>query len=107
MNYFAPAVSKAASTMSIKQQPPILLSLLIAALLAGCATTRTDFSYTGEEPDVKSSDDEWVYYRVTGSHIIKRVKKSDLLAGRVPKDPTLVIMTPEEFAQVIRPGRRF
>jgi len=93
--------------MTIKHQNRAWLALLAAALLAGCTTSQTHFSYTGEESDAKLKDDEWVYYRVTGSHIIKRVKKSDVLAGRVPKDSTLVIMTPEEFAQMIRPGRRF
>lgn len=93
--------------MTNKQQNRAWLALLAAALLAGCTTSPAAYSYTGEDSETLAKDDEWVYYRVTGSHIIKRVKKSDLLAGRVPKDPTLVIMTPEEFAQMIRPGRRF
>lgn len=88
-------------------KPNRLLPLLAAALaLGGCAAQTTYYSYTGEEPEKNAKDDEYVYYQVTGSHIIKRVKKADVLSGRVPKDSTLVIMTPEEFAQLIRPGRR-
>ena len=88
-------------------KPNRLLPLLAALLaLGGCATQTAYHSYTGEEPEKNAKDDEYVYYQVTGSHIIKRVKKADVLAGRVPKDSTLVIMTPEEFAQLIRPGRR-
>jgi hypothetical protein len=92
--------------MTIKHQNRAWLALLAAALLAGCTTSQTEYSYTGDDSETLSKDDEWVYYRVTGSHIIKRVKKSDVLAGRVPKDPTLIILTPEEFGQLIRPGRR-
>ena len=92
--------------MTTKPKNPIWLALLTVALLAGCTTSQTHFSYTGEDTEKKAQDEEWVYYRVTGSHIIKRVKKADVLSGRVPKDSTLVIMTPEEFAQLIRPGRR-
>lgn len=82
-------------------------ALFLAGLLGGCKTTQTYYSYTGEEMSEKARNDEYVYFQVTGSHIIKRVKKSDVLAGRVPKDSTLVIMTPEQFSQLIRPGRRF
>lgn len=94
--------------MKTKLTGTLLLAALLAALLGGCKTTQTYYSYTGEEElTEKARDDEYVYFQVTGSHIIKRVKKADVLAGRVPKDSTLVIMTPEEFAQLIRPGRRF
>jgi hypothetical protein len=93
--------------MTSKRLTPLALIALAAACLSGCATKQQAYySYTGEEAEA-NSDDEYVYFQVTGSHIIKRVKKSDVLAGRVPKDSTLVIMTPDEFAKMIRPGRRF
>jgi hypothetical protein len=93
--------------MTTKQRIFPAMLAFAAGLMAGCATKQQAYySYTGEEV-AENKDDEYVYFQVTGSHIIKRVKKADVLAGRVPKDSTLVIMTPEEFAQMIRPGRRF
>ena len=53
----------------------------------------------------KKTDDEYVYVKVTGSNIPKKVKKSDIAAGTVPKDVDMQLMNPESLQRSLHPGK--
>ena len=74
----------------------LLTALLAAIVLTGCATP--------PKPEAKkAADDEYVYLPpATGSHVQRKVLKSDLLAGRVPNDDQAV--DKDQFARSINPG---
>lgn len=69
-----------------------LLSLPVLFVLAGCVTetkpvaaTATATATTAAATATKTGDDEYVTLPPKlGSHITRRVKKADLLAGKVP-----------------------
>lgn len=74
--------------------------LLLTALListTGCATKEKTAAQKGEQ-------DEYVYVTVTGSNIPKKIKKSDIAAGKVAKDEQMQLMDKEAFARSVQPG---
>ncbi len=76
-----------------------LIALLLLSVFAfdGCATQTKTAS--------KDGDDEYVTLPPkTGSHLPRRVKKSDLLAGKVTDADAAQEVNKEQFAQGIRPG---
>lgn len=84
----------------MKKSPLAVCCLLLTSLLlssTGCTTTDKTAAQKAEE-------DEYVTVTVTGSNIPKRVKKSDIVAGKVAKDEQMQIMDPEAFAKNMRPG---
>ena len=76
------------------------LTLLAAFLLDGCTTP--------PKPQAKAAaDDEYVYLPpATGSHVQRKVKKSDLLNGTVPNDDAAQTMDKDQFARGISPGQK-
>jgi len=72
--------------------------LVIPLLLAGCAT---EPKAAGNAPA-----EEYVYVTVTGSNIPKRIKKSDLEKGSVPKDGDMQVVDKDSFQKSLRPGRQ-
>ena len=84
----------------MKNLPPGVRALLLISFLVsatGCTTT-------DKKAAQKGADDEYVTITVTGSNIPKRVKKSDIAAGKVAKDEQMQIMDKDEFAKSLRPG---
>ncbi|MBI2516591.1 MAG: hypothetical protein HYV95_06705 [Opitutae bacterium] len=80
-----------------------LFSVLFLALLAGCATKSTTASVDGGKKEEK---EEYVTLPpATGSNLPRRVKKSDLLAGKVPDAGNAQQVDKDEFARSLRPGR--
>lgn len=75
----------------------LYLCCLLLVATTGCTTTDKTAAQKGEE-------DEYVTITVTGSNIPKRVKKSDIAAGKVAKDEQMQLMDPEAFAKSMRPG---
>ena len=69
--------------------------LLVSA--TGCTTKEKTAAQKAEE-------DEYVTITVTGSNIPKRVRKSDIAAGKVAKDEQMQLMDKDEFAKSMRPG---
>ena len=75
------------------------VSLLVLAgvgAFTGCSTP----AKTAES----RAEDEYVYVTVTGSNIPKKIKKSDILAGKVPKDVQSQLVDKDEFQKSLRPG---
>ena len=84
----------------MKKSPLAVGCLLLAPLLissTGCATKEKTAAQQAEE-------DEYVTVTVTGSNIPKRVRKSDIAAGKVAKDEQMQLMDKDEFARSMRPG---
>ncbi len=84
----------------MKKSPLYLCCLLLVSLVVattGCTTTDKTVAQKAEE-------DEYVTITVTGSNIPKRVRKSDIAAGKVAKDEQMQLMDPEAFAKSMRPG---
>lgn len=78
----------------------ILMPLIgiTAALAGGCNIKDKTAAQLAAEKD------EYVYVTVTGSNIPKRIKKSDIAAGKVPQDVMAQLMDKEEFAKNIHPA---
>ena len=83
------------------KKPSALLLLVLAAIaLAGCTTPPK----TAEQ---KAKDDEYVYLPpATGSNVPRRVKKADLLAGKVPDAGDAQTMDKDSFARSVAPSRK-
>ena len=64
--------------------------LLVSA--TGCTTKEKTAAQKAEE-------DEYVTITVTGSNIPKRVRKSDIAAGKVAKDEQMQLMDKEAFVK--------
>lgn len=83
----------------MKLSPRFLLSLQTALLLgalAGCSSP--------EKTAAKNDDDEYVTVTVTGSNIPKRIKKSDIAKGNIPKDVQMELMDKDQFAKSTQPA---
>lgn len=81
-----------------------LFSALSLVLLAGCATKSATASADGGKKEEK---EEYVTLPpATGSNLPRRVKKSDLLAGKVPDAGSAQQVDKDEFARSLRPGRQ-
>ena len=74
-----------------------LLSISFLVSLTGCTTKEKTAAQMEKE-------DEYVTVTVTGSNIPKRIKKSDIAAGKVAKDEQMQLMDKDEFARSMRPG---
>lgn len=72
--------------------------MMVAGVLAGCGTPTT--------AEKKASNDEYVYVTVTGSNVPKRVRKSDIEKGTVPKELNTQLADKDDFAKQLRPGRQ-
>ena len=84
----------------MKESPFGVGCVLVTWLLVsstGCATKEKTAAQKAEE-------DEYVTITVTGSNIPKRVRKSDIAAGKVAKDEQMQLMDKEAFARSMRPG---
>lgn len=84
----------------MKKSPHAVCCLLLTSLLitsTGCTTTEKTAAQMEKE-------DEYVTVTVTGSNIPKRVRKSDIAAGKVAKDEQMQVMDKDEFAKSLRPG---
>ena len=83
------------------KKPSALLLLLLAAIaITGCTTPPK----TAEQ---KTKDDEYVYLPpATGSNVPRRVKKADLLAGKVPNAGDAQTVDKDSFARSISPGTK-
>ena len=82
----------------MKLSPRFLLSLQAAVFLgalAGCSSP--------EKTAAKNDDDEYVTVTVTGSNIPKRIKKSDIAEGNIPKDLQMQLMDKDQFAKASQP----
>jgi len=66
-----------------------LLTLVVVGGLAGCSTP--------DKTAENKVEEEYVYITVTGSNIPKKIKKSDIASGNVPKDVQAVLMDKDEF----------
>ena len=75
----------------------IVLAVGLLGGVAGCSTPATTAD--------KKSEDEYVYVKVTGSNIPKKVKKSDIAAGTVPKDVDMQLMNPESLQRSLNPSK--
>lgn len=73
----------------------LMLLTILPAAFTGCKTTDQTAGTKGE--------DEYVYVTVTGSNIPKRIKKSDIAAGKVPKDEQMQVIDKEDFARGMHP----
>lgn len=74
-----------------------LLLILLLISTTGCATKEKTAAK-------EATEDEYVYVTVTGSNIPKKIRKSDIAAGKVAKDEQMQLMDKEEFAKSMRPG---
>jgi hypothetical protein len=74
-----------------------LLILAASLALAGCNTP----TKTAE----KAGADDYVSVEVTGSNIPKRVRKSDIEKGTVPKDVQAQVVEKDSFTRQMMPGR--
>jgi hypothetical protein len=88
-----------AGRASLGRMKTRLLVLPALLWLAGCDTPT-------EVAEKKTANDEYVYVTVTGSNIPKRVRKSDIEKGTVPKDLQVQLADKDEFAQQMRSGRK-
>jgi hypothetical protein len=75
--------------------------ILAAGLLGGVTGCSSPPAKTADN----KPEDEYVYVTVTGSNIPKKVKKSDIAAGTVPKDVQMQLMDKEDFARSLHPGK--
>ena len=81
----------------------LLLSLSFAAVLTGCATKTKE----AKAEQSGQQEEEYVYVpSSTGSNLPKKVKKSDVVAGKVSKDGQTQTVDKDEFARNLRPGRQ-
>lgn len=83
----------------MKSFPRFMLPFLAAALLAAFAGCQSN----PKTADAKAAEDEYVYVMVTGSNIPKKIKKSDIVAGKVDPEVQMQLMTKEEFAKSTQP----
>ena len=87
--------------------PRLLLFIPIACLsflFAGCATKTKEAKAEGEQA---AAEDEYVYVpSSTGSNLPKKVKKSDIVTGKVTKDGKVVTVDKDDFSRNLRPGRQ-
>lgn len=74
----------------------LLLLTILPAAFTGCKTTDTTAG--------TKEADEYVYVTVTGSNIPQRVKKSDIAAGKVPKDVQMQVMDKDDLARSMHPA---
>lgn len=83
----------------------ILLGLaLVAGLFFTGCTTPPKTASDKAASDKKAADEEYVYLPPkTGSNLQRKVKKSDLLAGKIPDADTSAVseVSPEEFKRSI------
>jgi hypothetical protein len=75
----------------------IILVTGIIGSVTGCSAPATTAD--------NKTEDEYVYVKVTGSNIPKKVKKSDIAAGTVPKDTDMQLMNPESLQRSLHPGK--
>jgi len=86
----------------MKYLRPALVSILILGLF-GCAskTKEAQAEQSGQQ------EDEYVYVpSATGSNLPKKVRKSDVVAGKVAKDGQTQTVDKDEFSRNLRPGRQ-
>lgn len=76
-----------------------LLVLPVLLCLVGCDTPT-------KVAEKKNANDEYVNVTITGSNIPKRVRKSDIEKGTLPKDVQVQLADKDNFAQQMRPGRK-
>lgn len=80
------------------------LAALALLCLAGCASKPKQAKAEGEQA---AAEEEYVYVpSPTGSNLPKKVKKSDVLAGKVTKDGKVTTVDKDEFSRNLRPGRQ-
>jgi hypothetical protein len=77
-----------------------LSSGFVLLLLAGCASPSADQAAT------KAEDAEYVYVRVTGSNIPKRIKKSDIKEGTLAKDGDMQVVDKEQFMRSLPTSKK-
>lgn len=76
----------------------MLLILVAAGGFTGCSTP--------PETAANTAEDEYITVMVTGSNIPKRVKKSDIANGTVPKDVQAQLVDQDAFSKSLQPGRK-
>ncbi len=80
------------------------LAGLALLLLAGCSTKTKEAKSEAEQA---AAEEEYVYIpSSTGSNLPKKVKKSDIIAGKVTKDGKVTTVDKDEFSRNLRPGRQ-
>jgi|GEM_PF-3703231 len=78
-------------------RPATFVAIGLLAFAAGCSST--------DKTEAKKAEaDEYVYVTVTGSNIPKRIKKSDIAAGKVEPEVAAQLVDKEEFAKSLRPA---
>lgn len=75
--------------------------ILAASLLGGVTGCSSAPAKTADS----KPEDEYVYVTVTGSNIPKKVKKSDIAAGTVPKDVQAQLMDKDALQRQMVPGK--
>lgn len=86
------------------KNPRLLLLATLAALLTGCTTKTKEAKAEGEQAAV---EEEYVYVpSATGSNLPKKIRKSDIVSGKVTKDGQVVTVDKDEFSRNLRPGRQ-
>jgi len=84
--------------------PRLLLLAILAFVITGCATKTKEAKAEGEQA---AAEDEYVYVpSATGSNLPKKVKKSDIVSGKITKDGKVVTVDKDEFSRNLRPGRQ-
>lgn len=84
----------------------LFLTLLATLILGGCTTPPKPEAKTSAAK-ATAADDEYVYLPpATGSHVQRKVKKSDLLNGTVPNDDAATAVDKDQFARGISPGQK-
>ena len=78
------------------------LAGLALLCLTGCATKPKE-----AKAEQAAAEEEYVYVpSSTGSNLPKKVKKSDIIAGKVTKDGKVTTVDKDEFSRNLRPGRQ-
>lgn len=86
------------------ETPRLLLFATLVLLITGCASKTKEAKAEGEQA---VAEDEYVYVpSSTGSNLPKKVKKSDVVSGKVTKDGKVVTVDKDEFSRNLRPGRQ-
>lgn len=78
------------------------LAALALICLTGCTTKPKE-----AKAEEAAAEEEYVYVpSSTGSNLPKKVKKSDIVTGKVTKDGKVVTVDKDEFSRNLRPGRQ-
>ncbi|MEI6105961.1 MAG: hypothetical protein WCR49_03010 [Opitutae bacterium] len=75
--------------------------LTLAAFIIGGVTGCSAPATTAD----KKTEDEYIYVKVTGSNIPKKIKKSDIAAGKLPKDVDMQLMDKDALQRQMVPGK--